>query len=116
MAKSEDGEKCVVTGRECEFPLAFGCLLVDDETLAFLEALRILKVIPPEEGGARGGVPQGPRIEASRNFWEGSGLKIDSSSTDVVWAHGGESFDFGWAESGAQPKWLTRPKSSPTRS
>ena len=23
MAKSEDGEKCVVSGRECEFPLAF---------------------------------------------------------------------------------------------
>jgi len=23
MAKSEDGEKCVVSGRECEFPPAF---------------------------------------------------------------------------------------------
>ena len=31
----------------------------------------------------------GHRIEASRNFWEGSGLKVDSSSTDVVWCHGG---------------------------
>ena len=62
------------------------------ETLALSQALRILKVVTPEEGGARGGVPQGPRIEASRNFWEGSGLKIDSSSTDVVWGHGSESF------------------------
>lgn len=32
----------------------------------------------------------GHRIEASRNFWDGSGLKVDSSSTDVVWGHGGE--------------------------
>ena len=32
----------------------------------------------------------GHRIEASRNFWEGSGLKVDSSSTDVVWCYGGE--------------------------
>ncbi|KAI1785177.1 hypothetical protein LXA43DRAFT_929347 [Ganoderma leucocontextum] len=30
----------------------------------------------------------GHRIEASRNFWEGSGLKVDSSSTDVAWCHG----------------------------
>lgn len=32
----------------------------------------------------------GARIESSRNFWEGSGLKIDSAITDVAWAHGGE--------------------------
>lgn len=31
----------------------------------------------------------GHRIDASRNFWEGSGLKIDSASTDVAWGHGG---------------------------
>ena len=66
--------------------------LLGGVTLAFPQALRILKVTVPEEGGARGGVSQGPRIEASRNFWEGSGLKIDSSSTDVVWGHGSESF------------------------
>ncbi|EJF60586.1 hypothetical protein DICSQDRAFT_87772 [Dichomitus squalens LYAD-421 SS1] len=30
----------------------------------------------------------GHRIEASRNLWEGSGLKVDSSSTDVAWCHG----------------------------
>ena len=92
MAKSEDGEKCVVSGRECEFPLAFVGPLLDGETLAFLEALRILKVIGPEEDESKKAVPPGLRIEASRNFWEGSGLKIDSSSTDVVWGHGGESF------------------------
>ncbi|KAG6853834.1 hypothetical protein C0991_000948 [Blastosporella zonata] len=30
----------------------------------------------------------GYRIDASRNLWEGSGLKIDSASTDVAWGHG----------------------------
>jgi len=57
-----------------------------------LEALRILKVIAPEEDDMRKAVTPGPRVEASRNFWEGSGLKIDSSSTDVVWGHGSEYF------------------------
>lgn len=33
----------------------------------------------------------GHRIEASRNFWDGSGLKVDSSSTDVAWCHGSMS-------------------------
>ena len=59
------------------------------ETFAFLEALRILKVITPEEDEIGRAGPLGLRVEASRNFWEGSGLKIDSSSTDVVWGHGG---------------------------
>lgn len=35
--------------------------------------------------------PGGHRIDASRNFWDGSGLKIDCASTDVAWGHGGES-------------------------
>ena len=61
--------------------------------LLFLKALRILKVTEPEEGETRKGGLSGPKIEASRNFWEGSGLKIDSSSTDVVWGHGSECFD-----------------------
>jgi hypothetical protein len=30
----------------------------------------------------------GHGIDASPNFWEGSGLKVDSASTDVVWCHG----------------------------
>ena len=61
--------------------------------LLCLEALRILKVFEPEEAEVRKGTSPGPRVEASRNFWEGSGLKIDSSSTDVVWGYGRESFD-----------------------
>lgn len=66
--------------------------LLDGETLVLLEALRILRVIALEEDEKKA-VPPGPRVEASRNFWDGSGLKIDSSSTDVVWGHGSESFD-----------------------
>jgi hypothetical protein len=91
LARSEDGERCAVSGRECEFP--FGPLLAICRVMKPLrpsKALRILKVIEPEEGEKK---ETGLRVEASRNFWEGSGLKIDSSSTDVVWGHGGESFD-----------------------
>ena len=36
----------------------------------------------------------GHRIDASRNFWDGSGLKIDSASTDVAWGHGGNIYSF----------------------
>ena len=63
--------------------------LLGSETIVSPKALRILRVIVPEESEKKG-VMQGPRVEASRNFWEGSGLKIDSSSTDVVWGHGSE--------------------------
>ena len=60
------------------------------ETAAPLQALRILKVIEPGQCEKE---KAGLRVDASRNFWEGSGLKIDSSSTDVVWGHGRKSFD-----------------------
>ncbi|KAF9546510.1 WD40 repeat-like protein [Agrocybe pediades] len=90
ISKSEDGMRCVVTGKE---------------------TLRILRVSDPAseqqiqgQNGTgseqqQGGQQQqqqhkyavgkgGYRIDASRNFWEGSGLKIDSASTDVAWGHG----------------------------
>ncbi|KAI0628217.1 hypothetical protein C8Q77DRAFT_1150372 [Trametes polyzona] len=74
IAKSEDGVRCVVAGRE---------------------SLRILRMSESSPSGSstpsdhktvtgRGG----HRIEASRNFWDTSGLKVDSSSTDVAWCHG----------------------------
>ena len=58
----------------------------------YLIALRILRVSEP-------GTPHstehkysvgrdGYRIDLSRNLRSGSGLKIDSASTDVVWGHG----------------------------
>ncbi|KAI8974589.1 hypothetical protein BD414DRAFT_498136 [Trametes punicea] len=74
IAKSEDGVRCVVAGRE---------------------SLRILRM--SEAGGSGSSTPTehksvtgrgGHRIEASRNMWDGSGLKVDSSSTDVAWCHG----------------------------
>ncbi|KAI0741856.1 hypothetical protein C8Q80DRAFT_1196599 [Daedaleopsis nitida] len=73
IAKSEDGVRCVVAGRE---------------------SLRILRMSDTSPTGqsqsdhrsstGRGG----HRIDASRNLWDGSGLKVDSSSTDVAWCHG----------------------------
>ncbi|KAH9941480.1 hypothetical protein B0H21DRAFT_546035 [Amylocystis lapponica] len=72
IAKSEDGVRCVVAGKE---------------------SLRILRMVEPTTTGFttehKVGVGRGGHIiEASRNLWEGSGLKIDSASTDVIWGHG----------------------------
>ncbi|KAH9830000.1 uncharacterized protein C8Q71DRAFT_788214 [Rhodofomes roseus] len=74
IAKSEDKDRCVIAGRE---------------------SLRILRISPPESAEAGGTAEHrfaagkgGFRVEASRNFWDGSGLHIDSANTDVVWAHG----------------------------
>ncbi|KAF9807356.1 hypothetical protein IEO21_08250 [Rhodonia placenta] len=73
IAKGEDESRCVVAGRE---------------------SLRILRFAAPSTVGSahpaehkhatgRGGY----RVEASRNFWDGSGLHVESASTDVVWGH-----------------------------
>jgi hypothetical protein len=55
--------------------------------------LRIIRVSDPEDKTPN---PEhkssvgagGYRLDASRNMWEGSGLKIDSAITDVAWCHG----------------------------
>ncbi|KAJ3772857.1 hypothetical protein FB446DRAFT_642775 [Lentinula raphanica] len=73
ISKSPDGTRCVVTGKE---------------------SLKILRILDPSQinevedsiqyktsAVGRGGF----RVEASRNFWDGTGLKIDSSSTCVAW-------------------------------
>ncbi|KAA1475838.1 hypothetical protein DENSPDRAFT_449486 [Dentipellis sp. KUC8613] len=68
ISKSPDGQRCVVAGRE---------------------SLRILRMsdtpssIAPDHKSAVG--RGGHRIDCSRNFWVGSGLKIDCVSTDVAW-------------------------------
>ncbi|KAH9910400.1 uncharacterized protein BXZ73DRAFT_93801 [Epithele typhae] len=73
IAKGEDPSRCVVAGRE---------------------SLRILRMsetgLSSPSGTEHKSVTGrgGHRIDASRNYWEGSGLKVDSSSTDVVWCHG----------------------------
>jgi SEA/GATOR complex protein SEA2/WDR24 len=33
----------------------------------------------------------GHRLDASRNLWTGSGLKMESVSTDVAWGRGSKS-------------------------
>ncbi|KAI6155834.1 hypothetical protein BKA82DRAFT_1008041 [Pisolithus tinctorius] len=71
IAKSEDGVRCIVAGRE---------------------SLRILRLSAEDESQTsdhKSAVGRGGhRIEASRNLWDGSGLKIDSASTDVAWCCG----------------------------
>lgn len=87
IARSEDGLRCVVAGKDCAWRLLATFLV-----LTFAPALRILRVSEPgvtqttehKTAVGRGGY----RLDASRNLWAGSGLKIDSASTDVVWGHG----------------------------
>ncbi|KAH0579399.1 hypothetical protein H2248_003538 [Termitomyces sp. 'cryptogamus'] len=55
------------------------------------QALRIMYVSDGSRSypGHKSSVGRGGyRIDASRNLWDGSGLKIDSASTDVAWGHG----------------------------
>ncbi|KAH7915025.1 hypothetical protein BJ138DRAFT_998811, partial [Hygrophoropsis aurantiaca] len=83
IAKSEDGVRCVVAGKELTHRL-------------MRSALRILRLSDPSDTAnaehkssvGRGG----HKIDSSRNLWDGSGLKIDSASTDVAWCHGSFTF------------------------
>ncbi|KAI0819575.1 hypothetical protein BC628DRAFT_1491791 [Trametes gibbosa] len=77
IAKSEDGVRSVVAGRECEYSLRI---------LHVYEASTSGSSTPTEHKSVTG--RGGHRIEASRNYWDTSGLKVDSSSTDVAWCHG----------------------------
>ncbi|KAK0480270.1 hypothetical protein IW261DRAFT_1551305 [Armillaria novae-zelandiae] len=71
ICKNEDGSCCAVAGKE---------------------SLRVLTILGPAQAKTsehKGAVGRGGhRVEASRNLWEGSGLKIDSASTDVAWGYG----------------------------
>ncbi|KAE9395915.1 hypothetical protein BT96DRAFT_966607 [Gymnopus androsaceus JB14] len=76
ISKSPDGTRCVVTGKECKSTLKI-LRIVDPLQTDDLEDSTQYKTSAVGRGGFR--------IEASRNFWEGSGLKIDSTSTSVAW-------------------------------
>ncbi|EAU84127.2 hypothetical protein CC1G_08668 [Coprinopsis cinerea okayama7 len=65
IAKSEDGTRCAVAGKE---------------------SLRIVRVVNPSSNPDN--KEASVKIDGSRNFWDNSGLKIDSASTDVAWGHG----------------------------
>ncbi|KAF5371397.1 hypothetical protein D9615_009674 [Tricholomella constricta] len=70
ISQSEDGVRCAVTGKE---------------------SLRIIHISDgsrPNPGHKSSVGRGGQRIDASRNLWDGSGLKIDCASTDVAWGHG----------------------------
>lgn len=65
----------------------------------FHAAIRILRFLDTAEsrvrtqqgGDRRHATGQGRcRIESTRNFWEGSPLRVDSSQTDVAWGRGGQ--------------------------
>lgn len=84
ISKNEDGTKCAIAGKECTFEILFA--LSNQRLKGCNQALRILSVQDPFQDGVVGDARR--RITASRNFWEGSGLKLDSSSTDVAWARG----------------------------
>ncbi|PFH49423.1 hypothetical protein AMATHDRAFT_147687 [Amanita thiersii Skay4041] len=72
IARSEDGARCVVAGKE---------------------SLRILRISDGHAAQSSGDYKSvvgrgGHRIDSSRNLWEGSGLKIESATTGVAWGHG----------------------------
>jgi len=68
------------------------CLITEASRPYRLVALRIVRVSPPGQSGSsdhKTGIgPGGCKIEASRNFWDSSGLKMESTNTDVAWAYG----------------------------
>lgn len=69
------------------------CLLSATEDASdSLLALRIIRISASTQSqnlGHKSAVGRGGhKIDASRNFWDGSGLKIDSASTDVAWGQG----------------------------
>jgi hypothetical protein len=95
IAKSEDGERCVVAGKESAFfGDGFICTMLIGRSQSFT-GLRILRIsdtqtsLNPDHKSAVG--RGGHRIDASRNLWTGSGLKMESVSTDVAWGRGSKS-------------------------
>ncbi|KAJ7594255.1 hypothetical protein C8J56DRAFT_926294 [Mycena floridula] len=72
VSKSEDGLRCAVTGQES------------------LRIVRLSDPLPSQSLDHRYAIGRGGyRIDCSRNFWDGSGLK--NASTDIAWGIG--SFD-----------------------
>ena len=98
IAKSEDGGRCVVAGKECVFfdDSSTCTTFIQSIGLHTSIALRILRIsdtqtsLNPDHKSAVG--RGGHRIDASRNLWTGSGLKMESVSTDVAWGRGSKSY------------------------
>jgi hypothetical protein len=90
ISRSEDGNRCVVTGKESEWGfISFLKSCADEYLITALRILRISSSPHTQKGEHKSATGDGGyRIDASRNFWDGSGLKIDSTSTDVAWGYG----------------------------
>ncbi|EIW81604.1 hypothetical protein CONPUDRAFT_165704 [Coniophora puteana RWD-64-598 SS2] len=72
LSKAPDGRRCVVAGRETVRILRVNGV---DESLSEREH---------KSATGRGGY----HIDASRNMWDNSGLRLEYASTDVAWAQG----------------------------
>ncbi|KAI0028375.1 hypothetical protein K488DRAFT_11759, partial [Vararia minispora EC-137] len=77
IAKSEDGERCVVAGRLC---VSF--------SLRILRLSDGLTSISPDYRSKVG--RGGHRIDAERNMWALAGFKVESVTTDVAWGRQSE--------------------------
>ncbi|KAK2464502.1 hypothetical protein APHAL10511_003481 [Amanita phalloides] len=71
IARSGDGIRCAVAGKE-----SLRILRISDSSLP----------ASPEFRSSLG--KGGHRIEATRNLWEGNGLKIESAATGIAWGRG----------------------------
>ncbi|KAF8437701.1 hypothetical protein L210DRAFT_3368744, partial [Boletus edulis BED1] len=71
VAKSNDSMRCVVAGRECS-----------SNHSSFFSHSTLSRRRPALRSAVGHG---GHRVELPKNLWDGSGLKIESASTDVAW-------------------------------
>lgn len=97
ISKSPDGERCAVVGKDCTYTFNSA---ETDANFTNDAAIRILRVSDGSERPAsehRYNIGKGGfRVDASKNFWSGNGLKVDSAMTDVVWCHKGTSDQEKW--------------------
>ena len=94
ITKSEDGVRCAVAGKEC----MCRSNSLQNRTNDNILALRILRI---SDGSLSGGSESrsnsgraGHRVDATRNLWEGCGLKIESATTGIAWGRGRETLLF----------------------
>jgi WD repeat-containing protein 24 len=72
-------------------------MMIPSDFNTSLIALRLLRLSEPSHTGKPDGSKTavgrgGHRLEASRNYWDGSDLKVDSVSTDIAWGRGGRFY------------------------
>jgi hypothetical protein len=86
IAKSEDGDRCVVAGKSCMSSCENCRTLCQCSQFTALRILRLSDVstsISPDHHTKIG--RGGHRIDAGRNLWTLAGFKVESATTDVAW-------------------------------